>query len=56
LKKVFHPVPDSLVEVATPRISRYPSALTPVATMTAILITRPPSRTFIVNASAAKNV
>jgi len=56
LKKVFHPVPDSLVEVATPRTSRYPSTLTPVATMTAILTTRPPSRTFIVSASAARKV
>jgi hypothetical protein len=53
---LFQPAPDSAVEVATPGISRNPSALTPVATMTAILITRPPSRTFIVNASAATNV
>ena len=44
------------MEVARPRISRKPSALTPVATMTAILMTRPPSRTFMVNASAATNV
>ena len=44
------------MEVATPRTSRNPSALTPVATMTAILMTRPPSRTFIVSASAATNV
>jgi hypothetical protein len=56
LKKLFQPAPDSVVLVATPRISRNPSALTPVATMTAILITRPPSRTFIVSASAATNV
>ncbi len=40
----------------TPRISRCPSLLTPVATMTETLRTRPPSRTFIVNASAATKV
>ena len=40
-------------EYTTPSISRNPSASTPVATMTAILMTRPPSRTFIVGASAA---
>jgi hypothetical protein len=56
LKEVFQSAPDSAVEVAMPRISRNPSALTPVATITAILMTRPPSRTFIVNASAATNV
>ena len=39
-----------------PRTSRYPSALTPVATITATLTTRPAPRTFIVNASAATNV
>jgi hypothetical protein len=39
-----------------PRTSRCPSALTPVATSTTALITRPPSRTFIVSASAATNV
>ncbi len=39
-----------------PRISRCPSAFTPVAVNTCTLTTRPPSRTFIVNASAARNV
>ena len=45
--------------MSTPRISRCPSAFTPVATSTWVLTTRPPSRTFphgIVNASAARNV
>ena len=36
-----------------PRTSRCPSALTPVAVRTTALTTRPPSRTFIVRASAA---
>lgn len=55
-KKVFHAGPVSAVATFTPRTSRCPSALTPVATSTAALITRPASRTFIVNASAATNV
>ena len=39
-----------------PRTSRWPSTLIPVATNTTALTTRPFSRTFIVNASAATNV
>ncbi len=39
-----------------PRTSRCPSPLTPVASRTTALITRPPSRTFIVSASAETNV
>jgi hypothetical protein len=42
--------------MSRPRISRRPSALTPVAIRTWVLTTRPPSRTFIVSASAARNV
>jgi hypothetical protein len=39
-----------------PRISRYPSALIPVATSALTFTTRPPSRTFSTSASAATNV
>ena len=55
-KKVFHAAPVSLVATLSPRISRCPSALTPVATSTTAFTTRPFSRTFIVNASAATKV
>ena len=54
--RVSQPASDSAEQMSTPRISRCPSALTPVATRTWVLTTRPPSRTFIVNASAARNV
>ena len=39
-----------------PRISRYPSALTPTAIRACTLTTRPPSRTLSTRASAATNV
>src|SRR5699024_5009036 len=55
-KKVFQACLVSPVATLSPRTSRCPSALTPVAMSTAALTTRPPSRTFIVNASAATNV
>jgi hypothetical protein len=55
-KNVFHASFVSLVATFTPNTSRCPSALTPVATSTTALTTRPCSRTFIVNASAATNV
>jgi hypothetical protein len=38
-----------------PSSSRYPSALQAVATSTAVLHTRPPSRTFMLNASTHTN-
>lgn len=53
---MFHACLVSLVATLTPSTSRCPSALTPVATRTTALTTRPCSRTFIVNASAATNV
>jgi hypothetical protein len=55
-KNTFHASFVSLVATLTPRTSRCPSPLTPVATSTTALTTRPFSRTFIVNASAATNV
>ena len=55
-KNTFQASLVSLVATFTPRTSRWPSALTPVATSTTALTTRPTSRTFIVNASAATNV
>ena len=45
---------DSAEHTSRPRISRCPSAFTPVATRQATWTTRPLSRTFIVNASAVK--
>src|SRR5918994_422612 len=54
--RVSQPASDSAEQMSMPRISRCPSALTPVATKTWVFTTRPPSRTFIVNASAATNV
>ena len=53
---MFHACRVSLVATLIPRTSRWPSAFTPVATSTAAFTTRPSSRTFIVNASAATNV
>lgn len=55
-KNSFHAAPVSLVATRRPNTSRWPSPLTPVAMSTTALTTRPPSRTFIVNASAATNV
>ncbi len=51
-KKASQPAPSSDVAMSTPRISRCPPPLTPVATRQATLTIRPPSRTFIVKASA----
>jgi hypothetical protein len=42
-------------DTSRPRISRRPSALTPTASRACTLTTRPPSRTFRVNASAQQN-
>ena len=50
-KKPFHDALDSAVATCMPSISRYPSALTPVASSTEHLTTLPPSRTLIVSAS-----
>lgn len=50
-KKPFHDALDSAVATCMPSISRYPSALTPVASSTEHVTTRPPSRTVIVSAS-----
>ncbi|AKT50952.1 hypothetical protein ADJ73_05830 [Arsenicicoccus sp. oral taxon 190] len=55
-KNANQPAPSSLVVTCTPRISRWPSALTPVATSTCAGTTRPPSRTLSTKASAATNV
>ena len=44
--------PSSLAPTSIPRISRCPSALTPVATTTQTLTMRPPSRTFWVRPSS----
>ena len=55
-KNASQPAPSSLVVTCTPRISRCPSALTPVATSTCTGTTRPPSRTLSTSASAATNV
>ncbi len=46
----------SAVATCRPMTSRYPSLLMPVATRVDTFTTRPPSRTFIVKASAATNV
>lgn len=46
------PAPSSVVSRSRPRISRCPSALTPLAITTATCPTRPPSRTFWVSASS----
>ena len=54
--RVDQPASDSAEQMSRPRISRWPSALTPVATRTWVLTTRTPSRTFIVKASVATNV
>lgn len=53
-KKPFHDALDSAVATCIPNKSRDTSALTPVATSTEYLITRPPSRTLIVSASYDK--
>ena len=45
------PAPSSVVITSKPRISRWPSALTPAAMTTATLTIRPVSRTFWVIAS-----
>ena len=50
------PSTTGFIPPETPSTSRYPSLFTPVATMTATFTTRPPSRTFMVRASAATNV
>jgi hypothetical protein len=43
--------PSSALPSSSPSSSRCPSALQAVATSTAVLHTRPPSRTFMLNAS-----
>ncbi len=55
-KNPSQPAPSSLVVTWTPRISRCPSALIPVATRACTGTTRPPSRTLRTRASAATNV
>lgn len=55
-KNASQPAWVLLVAICTPITSRCPWALTPVATITEASMTRPPSCTFIVNASAASNV
>src|SRR5699024_3545785 len=55
-KKLLQAAPVSLVATRMPSTSRWPSPLTPVASRTTALMTRPPSQTFIVNASAETNV
>ena len=55
-KNSFHAAPVSAVATRMPRTSRWPSPLTPVASSATALMTRPPSRTFMVSASAVTNV
>ena len=55
-KSASQPAPSSAEVTCSPRISRCPSALTPVATSACTFTTRPPSRTFSTSASAATNV
>ena len=55
-KNVCQAGPVSEVATLIPRTSRWPSTLIPVATNTTALTTRPFSRTFMVNASAATKV
>src|SRR5579859_7963851 len=50
-RNASHPAPSSLVVTSTPRISRCPSLLTPVAIRACTFTVRPPSRTFWVSAS-----
>lgn len=50
------PAPSSLVASCSPRVPRYPSALTPVATRAYTPTTRLPSRTFGTTAVPALNV
>ena len=52
LRKASQKAPSSLAPTSIPRISRCPSALTPVATTTQTLTMRPPSRTFWVRPSS----
>ena len=55
-KNPSHPAPSSAEVTCRPRISRCPSALTPVASRACTPTTRPPSLTFSTSASAATNV
>jgi len=55
-KNPSHPAPSSAEVTCRPRISRCPSAFTPVASSACTFTTRPPSRTFSTGASAATNV
>ena len=50
-RNASHPAPSSELVTSMPRISRHPSALTPVAIRQCTLTVRPPSRTFWVSAS-----
>jgi hypothetical protein len=55
-RNASHPAPSSELVTSMPRISRYPSALTPVAIRQCTFTVRPPSRTFWVSASIQQNV
>ena len=50
-RNASQPAPSSELVTSMPRISRYPSALTPVAIRQCTFTVRPPSRTFWVSAS-----
>lgn len=54
-RKASQPAPSSAVATSMPRISRWPSALTPTAISAWTLMIRPPSRTFCVRASTQTN-
>ncbi|MBB3732885.1 hypothetical protein FHR33_008832 [Nonomuraea dietziae] len=53
-RKASQPAPSSAEVTSRPRISRWPPALTAVATRTWTLMIRPPSRTFWVRASSVR--
>jgi len=55
-RNASHPAPSSEEATSMPRISRLPSALTPVAIRACTFTVRPPSRTFWVSASIHRNV
>jgi hypothetical protein len=55
-RNASHPAPSSALVTSMPRISRYPSALTPVAIRQCTFTVRPPSRTFCVSAPIQQNV
>ena len=55
-RNASQPAPSSELVTSMPRISRYPSALTPVAIRQCTFTVRPPSRTFWVSASIHTNV